>query len=205
MTLEARALSLGLRKLVLIERLGSDFENMRSIVQRARERMLAEDLTAKSHHKTETRLIGRLEASERTKDDALALLQQLGLAAMVLDERGQIAFATDRTLEMLGIAAQEAIGQPWDQVLSFRKEDRPVPVVHSVSRGLVPDGLSWRFIEMYVIPRAAFWSSTTGPRSMRSVKPSTNRLPSTIWSGKAPPCFVSINWCVTWHRLIPRC
>lgn len=124
MTLEARALSLGLRKLVLIERLGSDFENMRSIVQRARERMLAEDITAKSHHKTETRLIGRLEASERTKDDALALLQQLGLAAMVLDEHGQIAFATDRTLEMLGIAAQEAIGQPWDQVLSFRKEDR---------------------------------------------------------------------------------
>ena len=122
-TLEARALSLGSRRLVLIERLGTDFDNMRSIVQRARERMLAEDITAKSHRKTETRLIGQLEASERTKDDALALLQQLGLAAMVLDERGQIAFATDRTLEMLDIASQEAIGQPWDQVLSFRKED----------------------------------------------------------------------------------
>ncbi|MFO0698705.1 MAG: sigma 54-interacting transcriptional regulator [Nitrospira sp.] len=124
MTLEARALSLGPHKLVLIERLGSGFENMRSIVQRARERMLAEDITARSHRKTETRLIGRLEASERTKDDALALLQQLGLAAMVLDERGQVTFATDRTLEMLGFAAHEVFGQPWDQVLSFREEDR---------------------------------------------------------------------------------
>lgn len=123
MTLEARALSLGPRKLVLIERLGSDFENMQSIVQRARERMLAEDVTAKLHRHTETRLIGRLEASERTKDDALALLQQLGLAAMVLDERGQVTFATDRTLEMLGIADEEAIGQSWDQSLSLRKED----------------------------------------------------------------------------------
>jgi transcriptional regulator with PAS, ATPase and Fis domain len=123
MTLEARALSLGPHKIVLIERLGSDFEEMRSIVQRARDRMLGEEITAKSHRKTETRLIGKLEASERTKDDALALLQQLGLAAMVLDERGKITFATDRTLEMLGLAAQETIGRPWDQVLSFRKED----------------------------------------------------------------------------------
>jgi transcriptional regulator with PAS, ATPase and Fis domain len=124
MTLEARALSLGLRKLVLIERLGSDFENMRTIVQRARERMLAEAITAKSHQKTETRLIGQLEASERTKDDALALLQQLGLAAMVLDERGKVTFATDRALEMLGRATQEILGQAWDQVLLFRKDDR---------------------------------------------------------------------------------
>ena len=124
MTLEARALPLGPRKLVLIERLGSDFENMRSIVQRARERMLVEDSTAKSFRHTETRLIGQLEASERTKDDALALLQQLGLAAMVLDERGQVTFATDRTLEMLGLAARETLGRPWDQVFSFRKEDR---------------------------------------------------------------------------------
>ncbi|MBS0151492.1 MAG: sigma 54-interacting transcriptional regulator [Nitrospira sp.] len=124
MTLEARALSIGPRKLVLIERLGSDFENMRSIVQRARERMLTEDITEKSHRKMEARLIGQLETSERTKDEALALLQQLGLAAMVLDEGGRVAFATARALEMLDLAAQEAIGQPWDQVLSFRTEDR---------------------------------------------------------------------------------
>ena len=124
MTLEARALSLGFRKMVLIERLGSDFEDMRSIVQRARERMLAEEVSVKSYRSTQTRLIGQLEASERTKDDALALLQQLGLAAMVVDECGQITFATDRTLEMLGIDAQEALGRQWDQVLSFRKEDR---------------------------------------------------------------------------------
>lgn len=124
MTLEARVLSIGPHKLVLIERLGSDFEDMRAIVQRARERMLAEEVSVKSYRNTQTRLISELEVSERTKDDALALLQQLGLTAMVLDECGRITFATDRTLDMLGGSAQETIGQQWDQVLSFQKEDR---------------------------------------------------------------------------------
>jgi len=157
MTLEARALSLGLRKLVLIERLGSDFEDMRAIVQRARERMLAEEVSAKSYRSTETRLIGQLEASERTKDDALALLQQLGLAAMVLDERGQVTFATDRTSEMLGRAAQEVIGRPWDQVLPFRKDDRLL-IQHllegssktSIGRPLCLVGASPRWIELEI-------------------------------------------------------
>ena len=125
-TLEAKAVSLGLRKLLLIERLGSDFENMRSIVQRAREQMLAEEVSVKSYRSTQTRLIGQLEASERTKDDAVALLQHLGLAAMVLDECGEITFVTDRTHELLGMAPHETHGRHWDQVLSVRKEDRPL-------------------------------------------------------------------------------
>ena len=126
MTLEARALSLGSRKLVLIERLGAGFEQMQAIVQRAREKMLAEDVTIKSHQKAETSLIGQLEASERTKDDALALLQHLRLAALVLDERGDITFVSDRGLEILGLAADQVIGRAWEQALPLRKPDRSV-------------------------------------------------------------------------------
>jgi PAS domain S-box-containing protein len=127
MTLEATVLSIGSKKLLLIERLGSGFEEMGAIVQRARERMLAEERTAKSYRKTETRLISELEASERTKDDALALLQHLGLAAFVLDERGHITFASDRGLEILGITAEAVIGQEWEQALPLHKQDR-VPI-----------------------------------------------------------------------------
>ena len=123
-TLEATALSIGTRRLLLIERLGAGFEQMHAIVQHAREKMLAEDVILKSHRKAETSLIGQLEASERTKDDALALLQHLRLAALVLDERGHITFASDRGLQILGLAANQVIGQTWEQALPLRQSDR---------------------------------------------------------------------------------
>jgi len=124
MTLEATALSIGSRKFLLIERLGTGFEQMQAIVQRAREKMLAEDVTVKSHRKAETRLMGQLEASKRTKDDALALLQYLGVAALVLDEHGCITFASDRGLEILGRGAEQVIGRAWEQAFPLHEEDR---------------------------------------------------------------------------------
>jgi PAS domain S-box-containing protein len=124
MTLEATALSIGPRRLLLIERLGAGFEQMQAIVQRAREKMLAEDVTMKSHRKAETRLMGQLEASERTKDDVLALLQHLRLAALVLDQHGCVTFVSDRGLEILGLAAEHVTGRAWEQALPLKKEDR---------------------------------------------------------------------------------
>lgn len=163
LTLEATALSIGSRKLLLIERLGADFEQMRTIVQRAREKMLADDVTMKSHRKSETHLRGRLEASERTKDDALALLQHLGLAALVLDEGERITFASDRGLEILGISADDTIGREWDQVLPLQKQDclmiRELIKAPSDCRkaGLVcmdgPAPPCWIEIEVYRDPR----------------------------------------------------
>ena len=81
-TLEATALSVGARQILLVERLGTHFQQMQEIVQRARDRMLAEDAAVKSHRKTESRLTNQLKSSERIKDDALALLQHLDLAAL---------------------------------------------------------------------------------------------------------------------------
>lgn len=123
MTLEATALSTGSEKLLLIERLGSDFEQVRDIVQRARGRALAEDIAVKSHRKTEARLTSCLEASERAKDDALALLQHLKIAALVLDEGGSITFASDRSLEILGINAEALIGRQWEGALPLLRQD----------------------------------------------------------------------------------
>ncbi|MDH5740474.1 MAG: sigma 54-interacting transcriptional regulator [Nitrospira sp.] len=125
-TLEATVLSMESRTILLIERLGAGFEQMRSIVQRARDRVLAEDVAVKSHHKTETRLTNQLEVSERTKDDALALLQHLGLAALVLDERGRITFASDRALTLLGISTGEVIGRQWEEIIPFHQQDRAI-------------------------------------------------------------------------------
>ncbi|MDH4245746.1 MAG: sigma 54-interacting transcriptional regulator, partial [Nitrospira sp.] len=124
MTFEATVLSIESRTILLIECLGTGFEQMRAIVQRARERVLAETITSKTQRTTETRLIHQLEASERTKDDALALLQHLGLAALVLDERGRITFASDHGLELLGVAAEKALGREWEAVFPLEDQDR---------------------------------------------------------------------------------
>lgn len=162
MMLEASLLEMGGQKLLLIERLGSDFEDMRSIVQRARERMLVEDATAKSHRKAQTRLIGQLEASERVKDDALALLQRLGIAALVVDERGLVTFASDRVLEMLGIETPDVSGQEWDRVLPFSKPDCLV-LQHMLGSSLITEvggpfcveepGPKWFEVEIHRDPR----------------------------------------------------
>ncbi len=124
MTFEATVLLMESRTIVLIECLATGFEQMRAIVQRARERVLAETIAAKTHRKTETRLINQLEASERTKDDALALLQHLGLAVLVLDDHGRITFASDYGLELLGVAPEEALGREWEEVFPLEEQDR---------------------------------------------------------------------------------
>lgn len=126
LTLEATILSMEFQTILLIERLGTGFERMRAIIQRARERLLAEDIATKSHRQTETRLINQLEASERTKDDALALLQHLGLAALVLDERGRITFASDRARTLLDISTGEMVGRKWEEVLPLDRQDRAI-------------------------------------------------------------------------------
>ena len=124
MTLEATTLSIGSRKLLLIERLGSRFEEMRDVVQRARDRMLVEDRATKSHRNTEMRLTHQLQSSERTKDDALALLQHLQFAALVLDEDGRITFASNRSLEILGVGRNDLVGRGWEQALPLSPLDR---------------------------------------------------------------------------------
>lgn len=124
MMFEAAVLPMGSRTILLIERLGTGFEEMRAIVQRARERVLAEDVAAKTHRNRETRLTTQLETSERTKDDVLALLQHLGVAALVLDERGRITFASDRGCDLLGISTDKSIGREWQEVVPFQDKDR---------------------------------------------------------------------------------
>jgi transcriptional regulator with PAS, ATPase and Fis domain len=124
LTLEATAFSIGSRNVLLIERLGSHFDHMSDVVQRARERMLAEEMTVKSYRTSETRLTKQLAVSERAKDDALTLLQHLNLAALVLDDDGRITFASHRGLEMLGDVTEELVGQEWERVLPLRVHDR---------------------------------------------------------------------------------
>lgn len=121
-TLEATTLTVGTKEILLIERLGAHFQQMQEVVQRARERMLAEDAALKSHRKTESRLTDQLTSSERTKDDALALLQHLDLAALVLDEAGRITFASRRSLTILGVGEASVLGRGWEEALPLTHE-----------------------------------------------------------------------------------
>jgi DNA-binding NtrC family response regulator len=124
MTLEATALSFGGKRLLLIERLGHEFERLSDVLQRARNRALDEDALVKSHRKAETYLTGRLKVSERAQDDMLALLQHLGLAALVLDEHGIVTFASHGGLEVLRVESGDLIGRPWAQAIPLHPRDR---------------------------------------------------------------------------------
>ena len=161
-TLEAITLSIGSRKLLLVERLGARFEEMRDVVQRARERMLAEEKTTKSYRKTETRLTHQLQSSERAKDDALALLQHLNLAALVLGEDGRITFASDRSLELLGVARDELVGREWEHALPLSRLDRQavretinrsIAQHRTVSFQVTGPRASWIELEVHQDPR----------------------------------------------------
>lgn len=121
-TLEATTLTVGTRQILLVERLGTHFEQMQEVVQRAREQMLAETATEKSHRKTEAHLADQLKTSERIKDDALALLQHLDLAALVVDEAGRITFASRRSLAILGVGEGTLIGHEWERALPLAQE-----------------------------------------------------------------------------------
>lgn len=60
-----------------------------------------------------------------------SILEQLRLLALILDERGTIAFITPDACRLLGISDEEAAGAPWDRIL--RRLSTSVPAVGSES------------------------------------------------------------------------
>jgi transcriptional regulator with PAS, ATPase and Fis domain len=121
--LEATALVVDSRQLLLVARLGRDFEQARATLQQAREQALRHAQTTKSHTRTESRLTTQLSQSEGLRDDLLGVLQGLGLAAILTDGHGQITFVSDEAARLLDLST-DPTGQPWECILSCSKQDR---------------------------------------------------------------------------------
>jgi transcriptional regulator with PAS, ATPase and Fis domain len=121
--LEATALLVDSRQLLLVARLGADFEQARATLQQAREQALRHAQATKLQTRTESRLTTQLSQSEELRDDLLGVLQGLGLATILTDSQGGITFISDEAAGLLNLSTNRT-GQRWDQVLSCSKTDR---------------------------------------------------------------------------------
>jgi PAS domain S-box-containing protein len=106
--LEASAVYAGGRKLLWLERLGVAFEETQALFQKARENSL-----------DYYRLQRAEEALARSHDNLLALLNELRLGTVMLDEAGRITFLSRVCQHLLGGSQEEVIGRHWEDVSTF--------------------------------------------------------------------------------------
>jgi transcriptional regulator with PAS, ATPase and Fis domain len=121
--LEATALVVDSRQLLLVARLGADFEQTRATLQQAREQALRHAQATKLQTRTESRLTTQLSQSEGLRDDLLGVLQGLGLATILTDSQGRITFISDEAAHLWGLST-DSTGQRWEKVLSCSQKDR---------------------------------------------------------------------------------
>lgn len=78
----------------------------------------------KTHERTRTSLTGSLAIATQERDDVLALLQHLDLAAIVTNQEGQVTFISPRCLAWIERPSTMVIGQPWELSLPLTSSDR---------------------------------------------------------------------------------
>ncbi|KAF4515951.1 hypothetical protein B566_EDAN000188 [Ephemera danica] len=121
---EATALTASYRPLLLIERVNERFDQIQSLLQHAREQRLYHLDQVKTHERTQTTLMGSLAIATQERDDVLALLQQLDLAAIVTNQEGRVTFISPRCRAWIEHPATTVIGQPWEHSLPLEAADR---------------------------------------------------------------------------------
>ncbi|NOS79894.1 MAG: sigma 54-interacting transcriptional regulator [Nitrospira sp.] len=121
---EATALTASHRALLLIERIDERFDSIQQLLQQARDQRLHHIDQVKTHERTQTSLTGSLAIATQERDDLLALLQHLDLAAIVTNQEGRVTFASPRCLAWIECPSTTVIGQPWEQSLPIDSADR---------------------------------------------------------------------------------
>jgi transcriptional regulator with PAS, ATPase and Fis domain len=121
---EATALTASHRPLLLIERVDERFDQIQALLQQARDQRLHHIDQVKTHERTQTSLSGSLAIATQERDDVLALLQHLDLAAIVTDQEGRVTFISPRCLAWIKCPSTTVIGQPWEESLPLESADR---------------------------------------------------------------------------------
>lgn len=121
---EAAAVTIAHRPLLIIERIDERFDRLQALFQQARDQRLQHLDQVKSHEHMHTALTGSLAVATQERDDVLALLQHLDLAALVTDPEGRVTFISPRCLSWIERPIATILGQPWDQILPINSADR---------------------------------------------------------------------------------
>ena len=121
---EATALTASHRSLLLIERIDERFDQIQRLLQQARDQRLQHIDEVKTHERARTSLTGSLATATQERDDVLALLEQLDLAAIVTNQEGRVTFISPRCLAWTEGPFTTVVGRPWEQSLPLESADR---------------------------------------------------------------------------------
>ncbi|MBI4000464.1 MAG: sigma 54-interacting transcriptional regulator, partial [Nitrospira defluvii] len=121
--LEAMALRHGARHLLLIQQCTANYDQQVTLLQTAREEVLRQHEQDHGHRRAQRHLTTKLLDMERSRDDVAAILQQLGLATLLIDQEGHVRFLSASAAHLLGIAPLDT-SPPWETLLPLTKADR---------------------------------------------------------------------------------
>lgn len=113
LALEATALHVDERPVLLLEQLGESYQEKQYLLQMARQQHL-------DYHR-----LARAEAAlARNHEDVLALLNQLRIGTAMVDASGCLTFLSDSCQRLLGNRDTAKLGQRWEHVFPFSKRDK---------------------------------------------------------------------------------
>lgn len=122
---EALALREGASHLLLIQRNTPAYEQRVSLLQQARDQALQQHEQNRGHRRTQHDLTTKLVDMERSRDDVAAILQQLGLATLLIDQEGHVRFLSPSAARLLEMPAPTIhSGLRWETLLPLMKADR---------------------------------------------------------------------------------
>ncbi len=114
--LEATAMIVNGRNLLVIERLGAEFQSQHTVLQRAREHDLKFTKTVKKNERALANVGTQLQKSQAARDDLASMIDHLGLAAIITDMNGTITFISEPARTLLGLGRDGIIGTHWMNV-----------------------------------------------------------------------------------------
>lgn len=122
---EALALRVETIRLLVIQHSTASFEQQASVLQQARDQALQQHEHERGYQRAQRRLSKQLVDMERSRDDVAAILQQLGLATLLIDQDGHVRFVSASAASLLELPSP--LVSPdlrWDNLLPLTKADR---------------------------------------------------------------------------------
>jgi len=107
--LEATAIRLNGKRLLLIECLGAAYQEKRAFLQKGREARLDYAVLARRGKKRQSAPKG----VERENEDMVSVVDQIGMGVVMTDEEGRLDFMNAFAEERLGRDSGKAIGKRW--------------------------------------------------------------------------------------------
>ncbi len=122
---EALALREGVSHLLLIQRNTAAYDQQVSLLQEARDQALRQHEHDRGHRRTQQDLTTKLVDMERSRDDVAAILQQLGLATLLIDQQGHVRFLSPSAARLLDRPSPAVHpGLHWETLLPLTKAER---------------------------------------------------------------------------------